>query len=237
MNFIGNWMTHIMEELPHLLELSKPVVFYENEYFRITSVLTTTWLAMLLIIGFVLFITSRLEKKPTSRRQAVAEKIVLFFYGFVEEVLGHKAKKYYSILGSLFIIILVMNLIWLIPTLAAPTISFSTTAALAIIGYGYTQLVIIGATSPFKYLANFAKPNPLMLIGHVIEVFSKPLSLSMRMFGNLFSGRILDTIVLIALPIAVPIVFNVLGILVGAIQAYVFTLLLTMYISEGLEHE
>lgn len=74
-----------------------------------------------------------------------------------------------------------------------------------------------------------------MLVGNLINIVARPLSISMRLFGNMFAGKILDSIVMLALPLLVPVIFSVLSILVGGIQSYVFALLLTMYISEGLE--
>lgn len=235
MNFIGEHFSNMINELPNLMESAKPVVFFETGSFRISSIVATTWLAMILIIVFVLFITSSLEKVSTTKRQAVAEKITLFFYHFTEEALGDLAKKIFGILGSIFIIILVMNFMWLIPTLTVPTASFSTTFALAMIGFLYTQGIIIKETNLKNYIMGYGKPNLFMLFGNVMSVLSRPISLSMRLFGNMFAGKILDALVMIFIPMLLPIALYLLSILAGVIQAYVFTLLLAMYINEGLE--
>ncbi len=235
MNIIVDYLKGIIEELPDLLDTTKPIIFYENWNFRISSTITTTWFMMLLLFIFVIIITSKLERISNTRRQAIAEKITLFFYDFVYEVLGEKAKKVYGILGSIFITILLMNFMWVLPTLTTPTASFSTTFALGIIGFLYSQYIIIKEKNIFKYLKGYVEPNAFMLVGNLTSIVARPLSISMRLFGNMFAGKILDSIVMIAIPLLVPIAFNTLSILVGAIQAYVFTLLLTMYISEGLE--
>lgn len=235
MNFIGEHFSNMINELPNLMESTKPVVFFEIGNFKISSIVVTTWLAMILIIIFVLFITSSLEKVSTTKRQVVAEKITLFFYCFTEEALGDLATKIFGILGSIFIIILVMNFMWLIPTLTVPTASFSTTFALTMIGFLYTQGIIIKETNLKNYIMSYGKPNLFMLFGNVMSVLSRPISLSMRLFGNMFAGKILDALVMIFIPLLLPIAFYLLSILAGVIQAYVFTLLLAMYINEGLE--
>ncbi|MDD2371703.1 MAG: F0F1 ATP synthase subunit A [Firmicutes bacterium] len=235
MNIIVNYLKGIIEKLPNLLDTTKPTVFYQNGNFRISSTIVTTWFMMLLLFIFVMIITSKLEKISKTRRQAVAEKITLFFYNFVYEVLGESAKKFYGVLGSIFITILLMNFMWVIPTFTTPTASVSTTLALGIIGFLYTQYVIIREKNFFKYLKSYIEPNAFMIIGNVINIFARPLSISMRLFGNMFAGKILDSIIMMSIPLLAPIVFSVLSILTGGIQAYVFTLLLTMFISEGLE--
>lgn len=235
MNIIVNYFKGIIEELPHLLETTKPVIFFQDGDFRISSTVTTTWLVMLLVFVFVMIITSKLEKIPTTRRQAMAEWITMFLYNFVFSICGEKAKKYYGTLGGIFITIFVMNFMWVIPTFTTPTASYSTTLALALIGYLYVQYSIIREKNILKYLKSYVEPNAFMIIGNLTSIVAIPLSLSMRLFGNMFSGKILDSIVMMSIPLLVPIVFSLLSILSGAIQAYVFTLLLTMFTSEGIE--
>ncbi|KAF0091294.1 MAG: F-type H+-transporting ATPase subunit a [Fusobacteria bacterium] len=235
MEIIANYFKGMLEELPHLLDTTKPVVFFQEGYFRISSTVTTTWFIMLMIVIFVLIITSKLEKIPTTRRQSIAEWITMFIYDFVYSICGEKTKKLYGTFGGIFITILVMNFIWVIPIFTTPTASYSTTLALALIGNSYVQFAIIREKNIFGYLKGYFEPNAFMIIGNVIGIFAVPLSLSMRLFGNMFSGKILDSIVMIALPFLVPIVFSLLSILSAIIQAYVFTLLLTMFTGEGIE--
>jgi F-type H+-transporting ATPase subunit a len=235
MDIVLNYFKGIIEELPNLLETTKPVIFFQEGNFRISSTVTTTWLVMFIIFIFVLVITSKLEKIPTTRRQAIAEGITMFLYNFIYGIIGPKASKFYGILGSFFIVILVMNFMWVIPTFTSPTASYSTTFALAIIGYLYVQYSIIREKKIFRYLKSYVEPNPFMIIGNLTSIVAIPLSLSMRLFGNMFSGKVLDSIVMIAIPFLVPIIFILLSILASAIQAYVFTLLLTMFTSEGIE--
>ncbi len=235
MEIILNYFKGIIEELPNLLETTKPVVFFQDGNFRISSTVTTTWLVMLFVFVFVTFITSKLEKVPTTRRQAVAEWITMFIYNFVYSICGEKTKKLYGTFGGIFITILVMNFMWVIPTFTTPTASYSTTLALALIGYLYVQFSIIREKNIFGYLKGYIEPNAFMIIGNLTSIFAIPLSLSMRLFGNMFSSKILDSIVMITLPLLVPIVFSLLSILAGIIQAYVFTLLITMFTGEGIE--
>ena len=234
MGFIGDWFAHTIEGLPLLLEGTKPTVFYESGGFRISSTVTTTWILMILIIAFVLFITSKLEKVPTTRRQAIAEKITMFIYNFVEGMCGKATPRIYGIIGGIFITILVMNFTGLVPGNTSPTASYSTTLALALFGFIYVQYKKIREQGFGGYLKSYVDPNAFMIIGNITGLVSTPLSLSMRLFGNMFSGKVLDSIVYLSVPILLPIVFLLLSLLSAVIQAYVFALLLTMFISEGL---
>lgn len=167
-NIIGNWFKHTIEELPYLLDAGKPIVFYEQGNFRISSVVTTTWIIMIALIIFVFIITSKLERKPTTRRQAIAEKITLFIYNFVESLCGDAGRRFYGIIGGIFITILVMNFMGMVPTYTSPTASYSTTLALALIGFGYVQYRKIREIGVKGYLLSYVDPNAFMIIGNTI---------------------------------------------------------------------
>lgn len=235
MNFIGNWFAHTIEELPHLLEYTGAYVYYENGPFRISSVVVTTWMIMALLVWTVFYLTKNLEKYPTTRRQAIAERITLFFVDFVVSICGPAGRKFYSIFGGIFITILSMNLIGLVPGNTSPTASYSTTLALALIGFGYIQYRAIREVGIKAYLVGYVTPNAFMLIGNTIGLVATPLSLSMRLYGNMFSGKVLDTITYLSIPILLPLMFAMLSLLSAFIQAYVFTLLLTMFLGQNIE--
>lgn len=111
MDVIVNYLKGIIEELPHLLDTTKPTIFYQNGDFRISSTIVTTWIMMLLLFIFVIIITSKLERISKTRRQAIAEKMTMFFYGFVYDVLGEKLKNlccfrkylYYNIVNEFYV--------------------------------------------------------------------------------------------------------------------------------------
>lgn len=172
-------------------------------------------------------------------------------------VLGHRGRDYTPFLGTLFIYILTLNMSGLVPGLKSPSSSLNTTAGLAIIVFFYVQYTGIkrlGIIGYFDHLLGQPRDImgiifiPLMLPLHVVEEFIKPLSLSLRLFGNIlgedsliavFVGLGIVALSFIKSPVGIPfqIPFMLLSIIAGSIQALVFTLLSTIYISLMLPHE
>ncbi|GIV15270.1 MAG: hypothetical protein KatS3mg022_0705 [Armatimonadota bacterium] len=196
--------------------------------------------------------TRRMEKIPRRFWQNVAEQTVESFRFFAASVIGHGGEKHAPFLGTLFIFILVSNLIGLVPILskAAPTANLNTTIALALITFLYVQWQGIRANGVVGYLKHFTMGThwalwPLMVPLEIIGELAKPLSLAVRLYGNMY-GKEQVIIVLVGLaasllPIWLPVPFQfpilVFGVFVGFVQALVFTLLAGIYIALMTQHE
>lgn len=213
-------------------------------------------LAALLIMTVLLRVAATPTDSP-GRFQVAVEMLVDGLYGIVESAIGPTARRYTPYLGTLFIFILVNNFMGLIPFLHASTSSMNTTVALAVCTFLYVQFVGIKENGPLGYLHHMCgSPRsglewgfvPLMFPLHVLGEFIKPLSLSLRLFGNVMgedkliavfvvlgAGMLSFAKVPFGLPIQVPIMF--LALLTSTIQALVFTLLSTIYIALMLPHE
>lgn len=210
-------------------------------------------MSVLVAIGLALFgilSTRRLEKIPTRRIQSVAEFIVQSLDNFVVGIIGPKGRTYTPFIGSLFLYILTMNLLGLVPLFKSPTTSLSITVPLALIVfvvYNYAGIREVGLVPYLKHLAG--EPiwlAPLMLPIHVIGELARPLSLSIRLFGNIFGEETVLailaglTFVIIPYVVAIPTQFPMMlfAIFTSFVQALVFTMLTTIYISVAIaNHE
>ena len=230
-------MENFVHKLSGILNEKEPIVFFQDGFFRVSSVVVTTWIIMVILFIIIFILGRKLSKVPTTKRQIIAENIVVWFRNFAVDLVGPKGLQMAGTLAAIFIIIFMMNFIWFIPILESPTASYSTTAALAIIGFIYSQYIIIKNKGASVYLKGYFQPLGFMVVFNIIDLFTRPLSLSVRLFGNLFTGGILVGVLYAIMPFLLPLPVHFLELLTGIIQAYVFTLLIGIYASEGLEEE
>ncbi len=198
---------------------------------------TYTWVVMLILIALG-FLASRSIKMVPSGLQNFMEVVIGGVEGLIDETMGHKGKKYFPLIATLALFILVSNLIALIPGFFPPTANLNTNAALALIVFAMTH--IIG----FKehgvgYLKHFMGPilalAPLMFIIEVIGHLARPVSLTLRLFGNMYGHEIVLMIFFGLVPFLAPLPMMMMGVLVAFIQTFVFSLLAMIYIAGSLE--
>ncbi len=212
-------------------------------------------LVSILLITVLSAVARRRSDHP-SRLQVAVEMIFDGLYGLIRSVIGPSARRYTPYLGTLFLFILFNNLAGLVPFLYAATSVLNTTAALAICTFLYVQSIGVRENGILGYLHHMAgSPRsglewgfaPFMFPLHLLGEFIKPLSLSLRLYGNIFGEETLTATFIVlgagilaglhlpfGLPIQIPIMF--LGMLTSTIQALVFTLLSTVYIALMLPH-
>jgi F-type H+-transporting ATPase subunit a len=161
--------------------------------------------------------------------------------GLMEGIVGADAKKYFPLIGAIFIYVFLSNALGLIPGFLPPTDNINTNAAVALTVFVYYNVMGIRAHGLLAYLKHFMGPilwlGPLVavieLIGHAV----RPVSLSLRLFGNITGDHLVLGIFSGLTPILVPVVFLALGLFVSFIQAFVFSLLSTIYIGLATAHE
>lgn len=210
------------------------VVLFSLAGFPVNETLFYTWVVMALIAGLVLILGRGLSVGPRiSRRQALLELLVGFLASQIEESVGRRAAPYLPFLGSLFVFILVANLLEVLPLYHAPTASLSTTGALAFCVFLAVPFFGIARRGLREYLADYLRPSPLMLPFTLIGELSRTLSLAMRLFGNIMSEGLVAAVLLAIVPLFVPLVFQAFGLLIGAIQAYIFFTLATVFIASA----
>lgn len=196
-----------------------------------------TWFAMLLLIALA-FLASRAVKIVPGGLQNFMEVVVAGLENLIEDTMGHKGKAYFPLIASLALFILVSNLIALIPGFMPPTADLNTNAALALTVFAMTHIVGVKEHG-VGYLKHFIGPvwwlAPIMFPIEVIGHMARPLSLTLRLFGNMYGHEIVLMIFLSLVPFLVPVPMMLMGVLVAFIQTFVFTLLSMIYIAGALE--
>ncbi len=196
-----------------------------------------TWFVMLVLI-LLGFAASRGIKMVPAGLQNFMEVVVSGIENLIEETMGHKGMAYFPLIATFALFILVSNLIALIPGFMPPTANLNTNGALALTVFAMTHIVGFKEHG-ISYLKHFMGPilvlAPLMFIIEVIGHLARPLSLSLRLFGNMYGHEIVLMIFLALVPLLLPVPMMVMGVLVACIQTFVFTLLAMIYIAGALE--
>lgn len=202
---------------------------------------TAVMLYIILCLGlFSYFVSKRLALIPNNTVQSVVELLVEGIKNLVEETMGHHGKKYFPFIATFGIYILISNILGLIPGMLPPTANLNTTAGLAIIVFAATHIIGIKEHG-IGYVKHFVGPvwwlTPLMIPIEVISHLVRPVSLSLRLFGNMMGHELIVGVMLMLMPLVYPLLAlsTALGVLVAFIQAFVFSLLSMMYIGGALE--
>jgi F-type H+-transporting ATPase subunit a len=223
-------------------------LFHHNEIEHFEHVLTFFFVGVLLLVGTLVY------RSKTANRDAavVPDKGISFkniseMYGsFIltqcRAVLGEKdGPKYFPFVATIFILIFISNAIGLIPGFLPPTESINTTLALGVFSFLYFNIKGCKELGTLNYLKHFAGPLWYMAVLifpiEIISVCIRPVSLALRLYGNMYGDHtVLGTFSNLA-PLGVPVVFMLLGLLVSFIQAYVFIMLSMVYVSLATAHQ
>lgn len=209
------------------------LILWQYGFFKLNATIVTTWALMLVLVVGAWLITRKLAQGEVhiSRWQSLLEIIVVNIRGQIEEVGLARPEKYIGFLGTLFLFIALSNLCAIFPGYEPPTGSLSTTAALALCVFFAVPLYGIAESGLGDYLRSYAKPTLLMLPFNIISELSRTLAMAIRLFGNIMSGAMILAILLTITPFVFPIVMSLLGLLTGMVQAYIFSILATVYLA------
>jgi F-type H+-transporting ATPase subunit a len=200
----------------------------------VNATIVFTWVVMALLTGVAMLITRNLRADvPPNRWRTTLETIVLTIQGQIDEISQRPDRRLLYFTGSLFLFIVVSNVLMVVPGFRPPTASLSTTAALALSVLIAVPLFGIGSKGLGAYLHGYLEPSPIMLPFNIIGEFSRGISLAIRLYGNIMSGAVIGAILLGVAPFFFPVVMDMLGLLTGVIQAYIFAILATVYISSA----
>jgi F-type H+-transporting ATPase subunit a len=203
------------------------------------------WITMeLLVVAILMAVAALLRASLSPDKPGTLQHIFEGIYGFIqntaEECGLHHAGSYLPYLGTIFIFVLSMNLIGIIPTFESPTMFAQVPAGLAVwtfLYYNFNGIREVGGGYVKHFIGPVAWLAPLMIIIEIIGHFARPLSLTMRLYGNMFGGEQVTLLFLSLTYLVVPAVFMALHVFVSFVQAYVFTLLTTIYVSSATSHE
>ncbi len=195
----------------------------------ITGTVVTTWALIVALVIASRYATRRLQLIPDGL-QAIVETLVGAIEDQVRAIVNRDPAPFLPLLGSLFIFLVVANLSELLPGVRAPTASIETPAALATIVFFSVHVFGVRQHGLGEYLKGYLKPNPMLLPLNILSEFTRSFSLMMRLFGNIMSDELVVAIVIALAGLLVPIPFMAFEILVGLVQAYIFTVLAAVYI-------
>ena len=237
--------------------------------FHLTGIpdhVTYTWLVML-ILATLTFVASRNLQLVPRGLQNLFEVVLEEFIQLIDDVIGHEGRRYLPLIATLGLFILSGNLIGLVPGVTGPTGNLNTTAACALVVFIAYHSIGIRKQGALNYLKHFAGPvplplKPLMFVIEIISHLARPLSLTLRLFGNMTGGHILLAVIFLLMGLdgligwalsgsvagaviggiggVVTIVFTVgflypLKILVAFLQAFIFVMLTMLYVSGAIE--
>ncbi len=203
-----------------------PQVIFRIGGIPVYDTLVSTWVAMA-VITLIAWVLGK-------RRPMMLEMVVEFLADMVSNMMGRPAAPYLPLLGALFIFIAMANIISAVPLVTAPTKDLNTPVTLALVVFfsvHYFGIRELGLRGYIKQLASPIFMLPLELISQV----SRTLSLSIRLFGNIFSGEMVVAVIFSLIPLIAPLPLQLFGMLIGLLQAYVFTALASVYIGAAVE--
>ena len=209
----------------------------------ITGEVITMWLIIAALAVLSIYVGKHLQERPGKLQNVVETGIEYLDNNYTGNLGRTRARKYFWFLGSLFIFIICANYSGLIPGvgltkyLKAPTSSLSVTAGLGICTFFFLQTSSIGAKGIKGYIKHFISPIIVMLPLLALDEIIKPVSLSLRLFGNIFGEEAVMEQFYEILPIGAPLVMMALSLLFCALQAIVYTTLVSIYLDEATEVE
>jgi F-type H+-transporting ATPase subunit a len=198
-------------------------------------------LVVLIIVVLFAMVRSRLSVDNPGKLQHLSEMFLDFIGGEASDAIDHHPSRFVPFFGTLFIFILFMNLIGIIPGFEAPTMTPAVPAGLAVATFIFYNCAGIIEQGPLKYLSHFVGPvwwlAPLMIPVEIISHLARPLSLTIRLYANMFAGEQVTLTFLGLTYLVVPSVFMGLHVLVSFLQAFIFTLLTIIYVSGAVAQE
>jgi F-type H+-transporting ATPase subunit a len=210
------------------------IIIVQCGRFYINATILFTWVVMaLLVIGARIAARNLTAETKLSRWQNLMEVLVSGINSQIREVSRQEPGPYLPFIGTLFIFIAVSNLLAVVPGYIPPTSSLSMTAALALSVLVAVPLFTITRHGLRSYLKQYLQPTFFMLPFNIIGEFSRTLALAVRLYGNIMSGTIIVAILLGVIPLFFPVILQVLGLLTGFIQAYIFAVLAMVYIASA----
>lgn len=221
------------------MEITPDIYVYWQWYgLKLNATIVVTWLNMLLLALGAWLVTRRLASKgKLSRWQNLLEVLVSGMENQISDMGLAPPREFLPFLGSLFLFVLFSNLLVIIPGYVPPTGSLSTTAALAICVFLSVPLWGMQRRGLAGYLRLYIKPSIFMLPFNIMGELSRTLALAVRLFGNVMSGSMIAGILLSIAPFFLPVVMQLLGLITGVIQAYIFAVLAAVYIAAAVQME
>lgn len=193
------------------------------------------WMIMAVMVAIAIFLTWHMDVHCTSKRQLVAETLVNWLDGFTGEMLGEHARQYSEYISTVLLYLIFANISGIFGV-KPPTKDLDVTAGLAIMSIILVEYAGIRALGAGGWLKSFAKPVAVVTPLNIMEIGIRPLSLCMRLFGNVLGSFVIMELIENVIPVIVPAVLSLyFDIFDGVIQAYVFVFLTSLFTAEAVE--
>ena len=233
------WIVDAVNALlgPLVVAAGNAVGYHFTGHHPIPNYMVMTLLIVAGVTTLGLVLRSRLSVENPGKVQIVLEDLVRSLQGLLTDWIGPKGVQFMPLIATLGLFILVANYMGLVPGLMAPTSSINVTLGLALTTWVYYHIQGVKAQGLWAYLKHFALPPgspvfmaPLMLIIEVISHLARVMSLSLRLFGNIFGEELVILILFTIIPFVVPLPMMLLGLVTGGLQAFIFVLLSIIYL-------
>jgi F-type H+-transporting ATPase subunit a len=217
------------------MELSPDQLIYLDWGFvKVNATLVFTWVSMVVLVaGSWLGTRCMRPDLKVSTSQAFLEILVGQIRDQIRDATQDDPDRYLPLVGTLFLFIAGSSLLSVIPGFSPPAASLSTTSALALCVFVAVPAYGILGKGLRAYLRHYVQPSVFMLPFNIIGELSRTLALSVRLFGNIMSGRLIVAVLLSVVPLVFPAMLQAFGLLIGFIQAYVFAILALVYVASG----
>ncbi len=228
-------MNNLAEELQKELEIPTAFTIPIGNGIAVNQTVVITWCIIVVLFVLILILTRGFVTQNPGRRQAAVEAFVTWIENLISSNMDEKAHRYVPYLGSVLIFLAVSNIIGIFD-IAPPTKDLRTTVALAVMSIVLVQVASIKEHKVGGWIKGFSKPIAAMTPMNILELFIKPLSLCMRLFGNVFAAFVIMELVKMVIPVGVPAILSLyFDLFDGLLQAYVFVFLTSLYINEAVE--
>jgi F-type H+-transporting ATPase subunit a len=225
------------ELLKELLMEDKTLIHvpFGNGLFDINKSIVVSWGIVAFCVILIFLMTRNLKVHNISKRQAALESAVLWLRGAARGMLGEEAEGYSDYIVTVLVYIAISNMVGLVG-LVPPTMDLNVTIALSVMSIVLVEAAGIIKKGPGKWLKGFAEPMAVIAPMNVLELVIRPLSLCMRLFGNILGATVIMELIKHVVPIVLPAALSLyFDLFDGAIQAYVFCFLTSLYIKEAVE--
>ena len=202
----------------------------------ITSTVITTWAMMLVLLAISWYLSGHLRRQPGTLQTAI-EVIVSTIENAVAAVAPEHARRITPFIGSIWIFLVIANLIGLVPGMHSPTRDLSATAALAILVFLSTHWFGIRLQGLRRYLQHYLSPSPILLPFHLISEVTRTVALAIRLFGNMMSLEMAALLILLVAGLLAPVPILMLHIVEALVQAYIFGMLALIYVAGGIQSQ
>jgi len=203
---------------------------------QLTNTVITTWVVMAIIGCFAWLVTRRLQMRP-GRLQTLVEAMVSVIEESIRDIAPQHVQQIMPFIGTLWVFIVIANLIGLVPGMHSPTRDLSATAAIAFLVFLSVHWYGIRIQGLKNYLLHYLKPSPLLLPFNLISEVTRTIALAVRLFGNMMSLEMVALLILIVAGFLVPVPILMLHIVEALVQAYIFGMLALIYVVGGLQSQ